>query len=421
MSNITLGAHVVGLLLALLQCCVSIVLGYRLFLLSRTYKGVDPHRRATTVNMLKAHRVCVFIMTALQCVRCIDAYTAQGIWSYTTLRFLQLCVTICIYFLYSTTSFILMDTLYACALKRTPGWLATVLCILPASYFVMGFGGLVFEYLVAKQWGAAILSFYLCLMFLLNLITYNGSGVCLIRILLNHQRTGISAAGEDLTAGSKSASPFDIVISKTRRSMFMLSVPSFAALIFYFAIGVGNCNTRPLIPFNPEALTWPQYVGLFLQIFLGFIFTRVCWISKTALNAEIMGKGMSSPGSGNSVNSSEGPQGPPSQGSPEQPKRTGRTASRADLKERAKRLSQSPKPRNSALLDGRSSAQHSQAEPESAAVAVTVNETAVAVNETAVAVNETAVAVAVAVTVNDSRQVQGSSEGLEIQPSLEIV
>jgi hypothetical protein len=373
--------------------------------------------------MLKAHRICIFIMTTLQCVRCIDAYTAQGIWSYPTVRFLGLCITISIYFLYSSTSFILMDTLYACALKRTPGWLATVLCILPASYFVMGFGGLVFEYLVAKQWGAAILSFYLCLMFLLNLITYNGSGVCLIRILLNHQRTGISAAGEDLTAGSKSASPFDIVISKTRRSMFMLSVPSFAALIFYFAIGVGNCNTRPLIPFNPEALTWPQYVGLFLQIFLGFIFTRVCWISKTALNAEIMGKGMSTP-SGNSVNSSEGPQGPPSQGSPEQPKRTGRTASRADLKERAKRLSQSPKPRNSALLDGRLSAQldgrlsaqHSHAEPEGAAAEVTMNETAVAVTVNATAVEEAAVAV----TVNDSK-VQGSSEGLELQASLEIV
>jgi hypothetical protein len=303
-------------------------------------------------------------MTTLQCVRCIDPFCALGIWNYTFLRFLQLAVTITIYFQYSSTTYIVMDTLYACALKRTPNWLAVVVSILPVSEFVVGFSMLICEYLVGQQWVGAVISFYVVLMFTVNLTTYNVSGLYLIRILRNHQKTGISAAGEDIT-GSKSASPFDVVISKTMRSMAMLTVPSFAALIMFLILAIGNCNTRPMPTYNPETLTWSAVSTLFIQVILGLLFTRVCWISKTALQAEIMGKGMSTP-SATSVNSSEGP---PSQGSPDQ-KRTGRTMSRAE-KERAKRMSQSPKPRAS---EGRPSTQNSRAEPEPiAVVAVSVD------------------------------------------------
>jgi hypothetical protein len=305
----------------------------------------------------------------LQCVRCIDPFISLGIWSYGGLRFLQLSVTITIYFQYSSTTYIVMDTLYACALKRTPNWLAVVVSILPVTELVVGFSMYICEFLVAQQWVGAVISFYVVLVFTVNLATYNVSGLYLIRILRNHQKTGISATGEDIT-GSKSASPFDVVISKTMRSMVMLSVPSIAALIMFFILGVGNLNTRPPNPYNAENPPWSALATMFLQLVLGLLFTRVCWISKTALQAEIISKGMSTP-SGTSTSD------PPSQGSPDQ-KRSGRTLSRAE-KERAKRMSQSPKPRRS---ENRPSTQNSRAEPETASIiAVTVDTPKVAAPE----------------------------------------
>jgi hypothetical protein len=234
MANSSVGVHVAAVLLTLLQCGLTAVLAYRLYLLSRTSKGADPHRRNTTVNILKVHRVCIFIMTALQCVRCIDPFSARDIWPYDLVRFLQLAVTITIYFQYSATTYLVMDTLYACALKRTPRWLAVVVSILPVSELVVGFGMLACHYVIKEQWVGAIISFYVVLMLTVNLIAYNASGFYLIRILRNHQITGISkAAGEDIS-GSKSAAPFDVVINKALWSMTILTLPSLAALLIFF-------------------------------------------------------------------------------------------------------------------------------------------------------------------------------------------
>jgi hypothetical protein len=347
MSNVTLGGHVFALLLALLQCCLAVVLAYRLFLLSRTYKGLDPHRRPTTVNMLKVLRVCIFIMTALQCVRCIDPFCALGIWPYALTRFLQLAVTITIYCQYSATTYICMDTLYACALKRTPSWLAIVVSILPAFQFVFGFGALIGEYLIGQQWVTAIVNFYIVLSLAVNLTTYDVSGIWLIRILRSHQQTGTPAA-EDISA-SKSASPFDVVIDKTLRSMFLLSLPSVAALIIYLIIGVNNSNTRPIPPYNPEALGWNVFVTIFAQLVLGLLFTRATWISKTALDAEIMAKTTSTLSNAGSRESAD----------------LKRTASRVELKERMSRLSPPKSPRSEGLPS-------TQSESEAPVVAVTV-------------------------------------------------
>jgi len=320
-------------LLALLQCGLASVLAYRMYLLSRTYKGVDPHRRATTVNILKVHRVCIFIMTTLQCVRCIDPFTSLGIWPYSFIRFLQLAVTITIYFQYSSTTYVVMDTLYACALKRTPRWLAVVVSILPVSGFVVGFSMLICQYLVAQQWVGAVISFLVVLMVTVNLIAYNCSGFYLIRILRNHQITGISQASGDDISGSKSASPFDVVIHKTLRSMTILTLPSLATIIMFLVTGVTSCNTKPMPAFNPDDLLWNVLATIFIQLVLGLLFTRVAWISKTALEAEIVGKTGSTPSTGSTAASSEG--------SPEKK----RSASRAAMKDKASRLSQSPKPR----------------------------------------------------------------------------
>jgi hypothetical protein len=287
-------------------------------------------------------------MTALQCVRCIDPFSALGIWPYAFIRFLQLAATITIYFQYSATTYIIMDTLYACVLKRTPTWLAIIIAILPMMEFVVGFSMLTAEYVVGQQWSGAVIAFNVVLMLLVNLVTYNVSGVLLIRLLRNHQVTG---AGEDIS-GSKSASPFDVVIKKTIRSMVMLNLPSLGALFLFLFIGVGACNTQPMDVFDPNAPKTPLILTTFLQPVLGLLFTRVAWVSKTALEAAIVGKTGSTP----SAVSSEGT-----------PKRPGREASRAELKERAARMSQSPKPRQS---EGACSAPGSRADPPETCLAV---------------------------------------------------
>jgi uncharacterized membrane protein len=100
-------------------------------------------------------------------------------------RPLQLSVTITIYFQYSATTYVVMDTLYACVLKRTPSWLAIVVSFLPVSEVFVGVSMYAAEFAIAQQWVAAVISFYVVLMFTVNLLVYNISGITLIRILAN--------------------------------------------------------------------------------------------------------------------------------------------------------------------------------------------------------------------------------------------
>jgi len=145
---------------------------------------------------------------------------------------------------------------------------------------------LILEFLVSQQWVAALTSFYVVLVLALNLLAYNFSGIYLIRILRNHQKTGTGASGEDVS-GSKSASPFDIVISRTFKSMALLTVPSTATLVLFLIIGVSNSNTRPSPVFNPQAVAWNLLATFSVQLILGLVFTRVAWITKAALEAQI--------------------------------------------------------------------------------------------------------------------------------------
>jgi len=282
-------AHAIAAMLALLQCGLSIVLTYRLYIMSG-FKGAD-RRRIATVYMLRVHRTCILIMTTLQFVRCIDPFCALGMWPYELIRILQLAITITIYFQYSTTTYVVMDTLYACVLKRTPWWLAYIVAILPVSECIVGFSMLAAEFVIGLQWVGAVISFYVVLMFTVNLITYNVSGFMLIRILRTHEE-GTSAV--DDISGSK-ASPFALVIAKTTRSLVYLTLPSLAALIMFVIIGVSLCNTRPANAFVPSAPTAGVVFTLYFQLVVGLLFTRVVWISKTALDAEIASKMTGSP------------------------------------------------------------------------------------------------------------------------------
>jgi len=330
LSTKTVAAHVVVVVLAVLQCALAAVLAYRLYLLSRTYKGADSRRRGTGATFLKVQRGCIFFMTILQCVRALDPFAALGIISYGGGRVIQLAVTITIYFEYSATSYVVMDTLYACALKRTPSWLAVVVTILPVTEAMVGFSMLICTFTIGQNWANAVINFYVVFMFAVNLVTYNTSGLLLIRILVNHNNGATGTTSDDIS-GSKSASPFGVVIKKTIKSMILLDSPSLAALILFLQAGIGNCNTRPIPAFDPTDLSFGVIATVYLQLILGLIFTRMSWINKTALDAEIMNRTASPPSS----------HGTPSG------ERTTRTMSRADTKDRAVRMSQSPKPRQS--------------------------------------------------------------------------
>jgi len=324
MFGVVVGAHVLALLLALLQCASAAVLAYRLYLLSCVCKGADP-RRTNSYVVLKVLRVCIFIMTALQCVRCIDPFCAQGIWPYPMTRTLTLLVTITIYFQYSATTYIVMDTLFACALKRTPNALAIVVSILPACELVIGLGGLIGEFRAGRQWVTAVINFYVVLSLAVNVITYNVSGLWLISILRKHQSTGSSPPGEDIS-GSKSASPFDVVVAKTSRSLVLLTVPSVIAMIMYIIIGINNSTTNAIPTYNPQAVGWNSYVTIFVQLVLGLLFTRVAWVSKTTLDAGLVAKMVNSQSTAGT--------------SKDEKQRSSGSPSRAELKEKAARLSQ---------------------------------------------------------------------------------
>jgi len=240
-----------------------------------------------------------------------------------------------------------MDTLYACALKRTPCWLAIVVSILPAMEFVVGIGTLITEFTLDQNWVTAIREFYIVFALAVNMTTYDLSGFWLIRILRNHQPTG---AVEEVS-GSKSPSRFDAVISRALRSMFLLSMSSLSVMLMYLILGIGNCNTEQIPPYDPTALGWNSFVTIFVQLVLGLLFTRFAWVTKAALTAEIMASvHVSSQESDSKLTGS-------------------RLSSRVELREVMARLSQSPKSPHS-----EGSAQDSQAESEVPVVAVTVEE-----------------------------------------------
>jgi len=363
------GSHIVAGILLLLQCSLVSVLAYRLYLLSHTHKG-SQRNKATVNNVKVVLRVSVFIMTALQCVRIIDPFGSLGVWPYAFTRVLQLFITISIYFQYSATCYIWMDTLYVCALKRTPRWLAVVISVVPCSQIVVGFVRLIGEFTDGGQWTLALINFYTIFTLLLNVVTYNVSGFLLVRILRSHEVAGVSTnASEDIT-GSKSASPFNVVITNTIRSMVILTVPTLGCMALFFVVGLSNSKSGPIPAYNPNNIGWNVFLNIFFHYSLGLLFTRVAWISKSSLDAEIVSSVQSRTVSQSSASRPKD--------SPDQ-KRSSGLASRADMKEKAARLSQMP-PSHSEEFPGRDS----EAELEAVAVAVVDDLAAVAVSEAAV-------------------------------------
>jgi hypothetical protein len=180
-------------------------------------------------------------------------------------RILTFLVTVTIYFQYSATTYIVMDTLFLCALKRTPKSLAIIVSILPVCALVIGLAGLVMEFRSGQQWVTAVVNFYVVFSLGVNVLTYNVSGMWLIALLRNH----IGSSTEDIS-GSKSASPFAVVVAKTFRSLALLTAPSVAAMIMYMIIGLNNSNTQLIPTYNPQAIGWNSFVTIFVQLILAF-------------------------------------------------------------------------------------------------------------------------------------------------------
>jgi len=315
MPNLNVGVQAVAAGLALIQAFLTCVLFYRLLCI---YKSVDPRRTRTSLQFLRIHRVCIVAMTVLQLIRCIDPFASLGIMPYGFVHSLQIIVTFTIYSEYSCTSYVLMETLYACVLKRPPRYLSIIAWILPISYIGVGVTMFVVQSSVAhpKQWMDAVAGWYFVLVIGANMVTYDVSGLLLTRVLRHHQKTGLALVEE--ISGSKTASPFDVVIKKTIRSMVVLTIPSFIALIMTVVPAIGFTNNLPTAPYDPHALSWTTQAILIVQLVLGLTFTRSIWITKTVLEMEMM------------ATKAEGT-------------RSSRTASRTDLKEKSRRTSQLPK------------------------------------------------------------------------------
>jgi len=315
MPNLNVGIHTVAAGLALIQAALTCVLFYRL---RSVYKSVDARRSLASLYFLRIHRVCIVAMTVLQLIRCIDPFASLGIMPYAFVHSLQILVTLTVYFEYCCTSYVLMETLYACVLKKAPRYLSIAATILPLSYIGVGVVMFIVESSVAnpKQWMDAIAGWFFVLVIGANLVTYNVCGLLLIRVLRHHQQTGLALV-EEISA-SKSASPFNIVIKKTIRSMVILTTPSLIALIMTVSPAIGFSNNLPPAPYDPHALTWVTQAIIIVQLILGLTFTRSIWISKTVFEAEMM------------ATKAEGA------------RTSSKTLSRADLKEKSRRTSQLP-------------------------------------------------------------------------------
>jgi hypothetical protein len=322
--------QLIAIALALIQLCLSLVLGYRAYLQHQFTKGVPETHKRTATLILKVHRMAIFIMTFLQLVRVIDPFSVYYIWPYPFARFLQATVTICVYFEYGSTTYIIMDTLYACALKRTPKWLAYIVIVLPITQTFVGYGVFIGEYTVGKQWVNSITQLYAAFVLFSNVITYNVCGCILIRLLRKHELGEATNSDNDLS-DSKPASPFGVVMTRTLRSMLILSLPSIACGFIVLNDGINYMNNNPVVQFGPgpnQKPDRPTITVIFLQFGLGILFTRIGWISKTQL--KLLSKSGSRPSSASNTVVSESD------------KRTGGKGSKADLKERAQRLSVSP-------------------------------------------------------------------------------
>jgi len=118
------------------------------------------------------------------------------------------------------------------------------------------------------------------------MIAYVSSGLYLIRILRRHQR-GESGTGED-TEGSKTASPFDLVITKTYRSMILLALPSIAVVgLLGFSIKL-TADRKPIWDENHFEIS--GVLIYYMQLCLGIAFTRVVWITPEHINAALAGR-----------------------------------------------------------------------------------------------------------------------------------
>jgi hypothetical protein len=124
--------------------------------------------------------------------------------------------------------------------------------------------------------------------------------------------------------------------------MVILSLPSIACGLIVLNDGINYMNNNPVIQFGPgpnQKPDRPTITIIFLQFALGILFTRLGWISKAQLKLleAAWSRSGSRPSSNTVVSESD--------------KRSAKTGSKADLKERAQRLSMTPGKATRALAD----------------------------------------------------------------------
>jgi len=321
------------IVLTLIQACLAGVLGWRMY--HRDAKLVEG--RPITTKMLLSHRMLNFAVTFIQLLRCVDPFAANGIWPYLFCRILQAFVTAFIFFQFVTLSFVLMDTLYACALRQTPISLAWSAVILPLSQFIVSFTVLGLEPRSSTAWPRALNNAFGACVVLGNWIAYIICGCNLIYVLKRHRKL-TSGVDESRDSSGSKTDTLAKVIRKTTVSMATVTV--FCAAVFAVLMSTvpGLVNAPPLPEWSADVK--PELSGLevlFMQIAVEFLFTKLTWLSKEQLE-EQKEKAQGARASAGTGSAAQNPE------PAESTRRTTNTATRSEIMERAKKLSQVPTP-----------------------------------------------------------------------------
>jgi len=221
-------------------------------------------------------------------VRFIDPFAALSIWPYAFCRFLQVTITMFIFFQFMFLCFVLMDTLYACAMKSSPQWLYWLAVVLPWSQAIVGYTILGIEGQVAEAWPRAISNGFGALIVIGNCLAYDGCGGYLIFILKRHHRLGGSDSGEPNDSGTKSQDTIVLVIRKTLRSMVLVSVMCIVTFSLLLSSAVGQISGPAVPPWTPDVV--PDRSGLqiiFMHLVIELLYIKLGWVTKEQVDAQV--------------------------------------------------------------------------------------------------------------------------------------
>jgi len=258
--------QLIGLGLTLVQAVFCVVIAHRLVLVSRC-----GGRSSLSSRTLAFHRGLIFAACGLQLLRCIDPFAVWGIWPRTFCLVIQITVSMTVCYQLTTLSFIMIDTLYACAKKRTPRFLLYVALILPLCQTLLAI--IASSIRVPTPGVNAMNAFSGAALVFLNMGLYDGLGFYLVWMLKRHTRLTV-------THEEPSTNPLQLVITRTFKSMAFLSAVSSTISALLCIAAVTTLHASSSEPNSAAASTGTQEL-FFIHIMAEFMFTKLTWLSAT--------------------------------------------------------------------------------------------------------------------------------------------